>query len=209
VRRRARVLAAALLVTPLLVVGAATPCAACSCTGPATPGGVIDEADLVFVGEVVGDRLVGQGTAQRFRVDRVFKGAMPPEVEIYTDIGPSMVNSCAVLFSPGEPVAVALSRVDGGTYQASACALISIPTLERIAGPGSPPDPGAVFPAIPAANEGQRPAWRPSWWMILGAGLALAVVLIAVGSARNRRRDDRAATEGLPTDVPPPEGHPG
>ena len=208
-RRLGRVLTATLLATTVLVVGSAAPCAACSCAGSPTPGAVIEESDLVFVGEVVGDRLVGLGTAQRFRVDQVFKGAMPPEVEIYTDIGPTMVNSCAVLFSPGEPVAVALSRVGDGTYQTSTCALISIATLERIAGEGSPPDPAATFPAIPAANEGQRTAWRPAWWMIVGAGLLLAVALIAIGTVRNRRRDDRAATTGLPADVPPPDGHPG
>ena len=207
-RRRVRVLAVAALLAPTLLVSTAAPCRACTCV-PRTPGAVLQDADLVFVGEVVGDRLVGQGTAQRFRVDRVVVGAMPPEVEIYTAIGPDMVDSCAVLFSPGEPVAVALTLMDDGSYQTSSCALISVATVERILGEGSPPDPAAVFPAIPAANEGQRPDWRPTWWMIVGAGLLLAVVLIVVATVRGRRRDAGATTEGLPEDVPPPAGHPG
>jgi hypothetical protein len=200
-RRLASIFVAAVAAYPLLVASAA-PCLACSCAAR-TPGEVIEAADVVFVGEVTGDRLVGDGTAQRFRVERVYAGAVPPEVEIWAAIGPRMVDTCAVLFAPGDRVAVALSRVDGPyPYQASGCSLISVETLQRIAGEGRPPDPSATFPQIAPVNEGQEPPWFLPGWAIVALGATLALGLMALSIARGRHRP--APASALPEEVPPP-----
>jgi hypothetical protein len=201
VRRLASIIVSAVAALPLLVAGAA-PCLACDCV-PRTPGEVVEDSDVVFVGEVVGDRLVGDGTAQRFRVERVYAGAVPPEVEVYADIGPGAVSSCAVLFAPGDRVAVALSRAETGPYpyQTSGCSLISVGTLERIAGEGRPPDPSATFPQIAPVNEGQEPPWFLPGWAIVALGATLALGLMALSIARGRRGP--APAPALPEEVPP------
>ena len=152
----------------------------------------------MFVGEVVGDRLVGQGTAQRFRVDRVVVGAMPPEVEIYTGIGPDDGEHLRGALLAGRARGGRASR-DGRRHVPD---VVLRPDLRRHAGT----DRGGGRPRrtrprrsrrSPAANEGQRPAGAAPWWMIVGVGPG------AGGGARSSWRpsvtggvDDRAADDG-------------
>jgi hypothetical protein len=204
VSRAARLLIGAVLAVPSVVV-AAPPCLACDCE-PTTPAQILDEAEAVFVGEVLGDRLVDAGTAQRFEVERVYAGALPPEIEVYAPIGPGQVDSCGVLYSVGTRVAVAVSYDQEGRLTSTVCAFVALEQVEAVAGAGDPPDPNVVIAPIPAYEPpGPGPGPLP-WWAVVGLGASGAVALIWGSIVAGRRRGTRETLAPLPADedVPPP-----
>ena len=96
--RPTRLLVALVLATPLALVGTAH-AGTCACGGEVSPARAIEDADAALLGEVVSDRLVADGTLQRVRVDEVYAGSLPPQIEVYAQIGPGVVGPCAMLFS--------------------------------------------------------------------------------------------------------------
>jgi hypothetical protein len=192
-RRGVRVLLGLTLALPLLLA-VPTPCLACACAG-LSASQIIDAADEVFVGTMTGDRLLERGTAQRFEVERVYRGVLPPELELYAPVGPSFVEDCALLFSPGTRVAVAVNRDDQGRPTTSLCATLRIDQVERFAGAGAPPVEGAPFPAIaairPPASE-PIPAWV---WIVLGVVLAVGLIAVSLRRRGLRRADGSDAED--------------
>lgn len=203
-RRIAR-LVIALVFSAAAVVIVATPAVACSCVSrPA--GTIIRGADAVLVGEVVGDRLVQDGTIQRVRVDEVFVGTLPPEIEVYAAIGPGTVDTCSVLFSGGHEVAMALEEDASGRLSQGACSMLSVADARRLGGEPRPPDPDAVAPTqTPPVVGTDAEGALLAWWQVVGLGALAAAALIGGSILAGLRRGRRVGIASLPEETPPPE----
>ena len=169
---RAARLSLAFLLAASVVLLTSTPCAACSCASEPLSG-LLAASDVAFTGEVVSRRPAGQGTIQVLRVDEVYVGALGPRVELYAEIGPQMVSSCALLLPTQTRVAVLADRNADGTFSTSVCAMTTVRALRKAAGEPHPPDPaiGLPEPTVPG-GEGDGGS---------GAGVALAGVLLVAG----------------------------
>lgn len=196
-RRLGRLLALLTLAGTFLVV-AAPPCSACSCA-PSTPKEMLRRADAAFVGTAVGETMVETGTTQTFEVEGVYRGELGPRVEVWAQIGSSVVDTCAVLFPVGDRVAVLLDRDEQGRWQTSACSIVEVSDLEALAGPARPPTAASTSPDGSASPDDPRPATGgeeelPAWAVILiGAGVALAAI---GGQVAWTARRDRSARRG-------------
>jgi hypothetical protein len=117
-----------LLATSALIVGEATPVAACSCAPPSPPAQQIGAADAAFVGRAVATRPIPDGAGDRFSdewtfdVLRTYKGALGSTVEFVThnDYDGDDGGDCGgANFRPGD-VVVVLASLDGdGRLRAS------------------------------------------------------------------------------------------
>jgi hypothetical protein len=192
-----RVLTAA-LVLGLAVTGVlalAAPCLACSCA-PSTPEQAFRRADAAFVGRVVNDVMIETGTTQTFEVEQVFKGQLGPTVDVWAQIGTTVVNSCAIVYPTSDRVAVLLYDDGEGHWSAQACSQVTEAELRRVGGPPREPvEQAAPEPDLAAPAEdlrADRGGGLPTWIVIaLGAILAVAVVWGQITWAA--RRDRRAA----------------
>jgi hypothetical protein len=92
-------------------------------------------------------------------------------------------------------VAVAVNRDEEGRPTTSVCAILQVDQPERFAGPGAPPIEGAPFPTIAARPSEPVPATVPGW-LWAGAGVLLAVLLIAVWQRRDRAPESPPEEEG-------------
>ena len=192
------------------VVLSAAPCLACSCA-LRPPAEALEDAEAAFIGEVISDRLVADGTMQRFRVDEVYAGTLPPEVEVHAQIGSGFVNSCAVLFSSGHEVALLLGRDDQGRLTTSVCSMITVAEMRRVGGEPRPPEAAAASVTPPQGGtdgaEGDAVAVGAAlpWWQVALAGLAVGLVLIAVSMVAGKRRATPDPASPIPDEIPPPD----
>ncbi len=205
-RRRIARLVIALVFSVASLAIVITPASACSCVSrPA--GKILRGADAVLVGEVVGDRLVQDGTIQRVRVDEVFVGTLPPEIEVYAAIGPGIVDTCSVLFSGGHEVAMVLEEDAPGRLSQSLCSMLSVDDVRRLGGTPRPPDPDAIAPTQPppvVGTDAEDDALL-AWWQVVGLGALAAAALIGGSTLAGLRRARRVGTASLPEEAPPPE----
>lgn len=187
------------------VLTVAPRCWACGCVFR-SPAKVVGGADAVFVGEVTAETPVDPVTTiQTFEVRKVFKGAVLSRIDVVAQIGPGGGSSCAVLFPPGAPVAVAVHRNDDGTWSSDACSVLTVAELEKVAGPGRAPAPA---PPTPSATRTSPPPRDPSgavsfpgWLVPLlgGAGGALLIALSLLVGRRRARREVPAGVEPAET----------
>ena len=158
-------------------------------------------ADAALIGEVMSDRLVQDGTMQRVRVEQVYVGDLPPEIEVYAPIGSGIVDPCGVLFSGGHPVAMVLTADATGRLSQDACSLLDVATLRAVGGAARPPDSRAVAPAtqppIGTASAGVG-AGSLAGWQIASLGALAAVALIACWIRIEQRRGRHAAGPTTP-----------
>ncbi len=199
----------------------ASPCFACGCT-PQTPKQVLRRADAAFVGEVTSQRpLDAMTTAQTFRVDAVYKGALHSTVDVVASMGAAGGSDCAILFPSGSRVAVVLQQ-QGDHWISDACSLLTLAELRRVAPAPEPPLPGQA-PEPPLSGQGQTVGSTPSTSApstgsgggISGAGAiggallavaAIAFVLSLESRRATRARRDREPDEaGLETEEAAPE----
>lgn len=189
-RRAVRVSVAALMAGSSIVIAAST-CWACECA-QATAGQVLDAADAAFVGEVVNERiLTPTSTIQVFEVEAVYKGQLGPTVEVIMQVGAGGGSSCGVLFSRGQRLAVALTRLPEGTFTTTLCQRLSPEEIERVGGTPLPPDseisPAPQSPPVARRSSPLLPDWAVVPLGALGA-LALMVAAVWLQNARARRR---------------------
>jgi hypothetical protein len=170
-----------------LVAGSLTiapPASACSCAPPEFPQR-LDEADGAFVGTWV-DRAVilGGQAAVTFEVERVLKGGFGPRAIVRTE---ARGSACGLELLGTARTGLLLERAGDGVWTSDLCSMV--PATELLAAAsGQPPDP-AIAPVGVGWSVG-------SIVTLLVAGLAVAVVGIAVGV---RRREGRGAPA---SDVP-------
>jgi hypothetical protein len=191
--RALRWLLAGLLAIPVVVIGA-SPCLACSCAAEPLRARLA-HADVAFEGRVTDSRAAPAGTIQVLAVDGVYQGDLPPEVELFAQIGQGVVHSCAVLLPTGSTVGVVADRNDDGTYSTNVCLLTTPASLARALGPARPPSasPREGPPAAPAATD--APIGLPAWLVaVLGAlgGLVLIGGTVAAGPRLAACRERRA-----------------
>ena len=154
-------------------------------------------ADAVFVGVVTAETPVDAVTTiQTFEVRRVFKGAVLSRIDVVAQIGPGGGSSCAVLFPPGAPVAVAVHRNDDGTLVLGRVLRADHHRGGEGGGPGAravpaPPTPSATRgPSATDGSAARDPSGAPSFpgWLVPLLGGAGGVLLIALSFLVGRRR---------------------
>jgi hypothetical protein len=167
---------------------------------------VLRRADAAFVGEVTSQRpLDAMTTAQTFRVDAVYKGALHTTVDVVASMGAAGGSDCAILFPSGSRVAVVLQQ-QGDRWISDACSLLTTAQLRRVAPPPQPPLPGAGPQAggptpsstsAPASAAGSSSGGGISGAGVIAGGL-LAIAAIAFVLSLESRRATRARREWAP-----------
>lgn len=188
-----------------------SPCFACGCT-PQTPKQVLRRADAAFVGEVTSQRpLDAMTTAQTFRVDAVYKGALYSSVDVVASMGAAGGSDCAILFPSGSQVAVVLQQ-QGDHWISDACSLLTMAQLRRGAPPPRPPLPGPApqaggptapptsAPATSGGSSGSASRGGISGAGVIAGGL-LAIAAIAFVLSLESRRATRARRDRESDDV--------
>lgn len=163
--------AAVLLVLGGLVVGA--PAAyACSCAYPPDSPDLVDMADVVFTGRVVGDRVVGSSRFLSFDVERVYKGDAAARQRVRTH---AQSSACGLSLD-GTDRYVLHGSGTAADLTASLCG--GSRPGDRVVGlgPGRPPRPGTDGPSLLTADV--DPVTLALGGTVLGLGLVAAVVLV-------------------------------
>jgi len=206
VGRIARLLVAAAVAVPL-VGSAAGPAAACACL-PIEPQQIVHRADAIISGRIENEiSLDATHTRSIVRVDGVYRGAVPAEIFVDTDLGTGGGSSCAVLYPVGTVVdPMVLQKLGNGSYTIEQCVIGSMPHVRALLGAARPPPPAGPSPsaspvAIPVATS--TPLRGMSWGAV-GLGLVVAVVLIAAAARWSGRRAVETASPF--DDLAPPTG---
>jgi hypothetical protein len=210
---------AMILALPALTAQAtlgAQPAVACSCVS-FTDQQAFDRADAVFVGDVVGYEPPPTATGYSsndpalwiFRVDRVYKGRIPPRQEVVSEF--SSV-SCGLELPRSGEVLVFATRTGGSfspvptpdQYYAGLCSgtrATSAAPVPSTLGDGYRPRargpktslPGGDRVLGPDGEETPRPYDTvTSIWIMLGPVLGIALVSIVVAALLRHRRSTRS-----------------
>jgi hypothetical protein len=221
VGRMARLLIAAAVAVPL-AGAAAGPAAACACL-PIEPQQVVHRADAIISGRIENEiSLDATHTRSIVRVDGVYRGAVPAEISVDTNLGTGGGSSCAVLYPVGTVVdPMVLQKLGNGSYTIEQCVIGSMPHVRALLGAARPPpldgsSPSVSAVAIPVATSTPLPGMS---WGAVGLGLVIAVVLITAAVRWSGRHaaetvssfDDPASGTGDATGPPgdPDAGTPG
>ena len=178
VRHISAVLAGLLLVvTSIWAIPA--PAYACSCAYANDDPALLDRAEVIFTGTVIGERSLGYNRTYTFAVTKVYKGSAYAEQRVQSAsqssaCGLDLVGSGPFLVLAGyAPSGTVLANSCGGTTKAPAPAAPAPAAL----GPGSLPQPGVEPPNPPGVI-----------WPAVGA---LLVATAAVLFLARRRRSIR------------------
>jgi len=190
VGRIARLMIAAAVAVPL-VGSAAGPAAACACL-PIEPEQIVHRADAIISGRIENEiSLDPTHTRSIVAVEGVYRGAVPAEIFVDTDLGTGGGSSCAVLYPVGTLVdPMVLQKLGNGSYSIEQCVIGSMPHVRALLGAARPPPPDVASPsasavAIPVATSTPLPGMS---WGAVGLGLVVAVVLIAAAVRWSGRR---------------------
>lgn len=172
------------LAAVILVPG---PASACSCVEPPPPAEALEDADAVFLGEVVETRVVGGEfdgeLIARITVEEIWKGEVTELVDVRTQPDSAM---CGYHFTAGGRDLIYAQSGDADDYTTGLCT--------RTAPADSAREDLAAFGEgrEPAAGE-QLAEDGPPWIVLSLAGLAVvvAVGLAVAGLAWRRRHPSR------------------
>lgn len=187
---------------------------ACTCLPPKPPREALELATAVFSGKVVSQRLDDSGDVRiRFEVERVFKSAVDPVVELAT--APSAA-ACGRSFSSGQSYLVYATGTPDGPLRDHACSrtqalLEAGPDLAAL-GPGRPPgataapldagpsrEPPRIDPATPPPiPSGDRGCFIGENAHALDPSLCLGLWMLA-GLRRRRGRGDSFESKTSPS----------
>lgn len=184
---RLAVVVLTLTATMALLLMAPSPASACSCMEAPAPTEALEDADAVFLGEVVETRGTGgefDGELfARIAVEEVWKGEVAELVDVRTQLDSAM---CGYHFTAGDRDLIYAQQGDDGGYSTHLCTR------------SAPAD--AAGEDLTAFGEGQAPVAGEQFaedgpsWLILGvAGLvtAAAGALVVAGVAWRRRHPSR------------------
>jgi hypothetical protein len=188
VGRIARLLIAAAVAVPL-AGSAAGPAAACACL-PVEPAQIVHRADAIISGRIENEiSLDATHTRSIVRVEGVYRGAVPAEIFVDTDLGTGGGSSCAVLYPVGSVVdPMVLEKLANGRYTIEQCVIGSMPHVRALLGAARPPpslSPSESAVPIPVAASTPIPGMS---WGAVGLGLLVAVALIAAAVRWSGRR---------------------
>ncbi len=186
--RIARLLIAAAVAVPL-AGSAAGPAAACACL-PVEPAQIVHRADAIISGRIENEiSLDATHTRSIVRVEGVYRGAVPAEIFVDTDLGTGGGSSCAVLYPVGSVVdPMVLEKLANGSYTIEQCVIGSMPHVRALLGAARPPpslSPSESAVPIPVAASTPIPGMS---WGAVGLGLLVAVALIAAAVRWSGRR---------------------
>jgi hypothetical protein len=155
------------------------PTASASCAYPADSPENLQRADVVFVGEIVGDRsgMIGAQRELTFKVDQVYKG------EAYAQQLVVSSSADGKLEITGTGPFVVLARYGSPGTDGPAAKLTSDSCSGTRAGP-PPASLGAGRP--PVAGSSARASRHPE--LLLGVGAAFIIGAIVVNRRAGRRR---------------------
>jgi hypothetical protein len=189
VGRIARLLIAAAVAVPL-AGSAAGPAAACACL-PVEPAQIVHRADAIISGRIENEiSLDATHTRSIVRVEGVYRGAVPAEIFVDTDLGTGGGSSCAVLYPVGSVVdPMVLEKLANGSYTIEQCVIGSMPHVRALLGAARPPPPplSPSESAVPIPVAASTPIPGMSWGAV-GLGLLVAVALIAAAVRWSGRR---------------------
>jgi MYXO-CTERM domain-containing protein len=182
---------------------------ACSCLPPAPPGDAAGRATAVFEGRTFGARREQNELRFAFEVTRVWKGEVPPSIEIVTALQSA---ACGRSYDFGVPYVVyATARADGtlvdNLCSRSRMVVDAVEDLDTL-GAGRPPlqdgasvpgpvgpdiEPPRIEPTGPGANDEPSPATPGRRGCSVGTARAdapggLAVLVLALVLRRRSRR---------------------
>jgi hypothetical protein len=178
-----------LALSTLMLLGTG-PAFACSCV-VATTAQHIEQADLVFTGEVVAVSRDRQTATYAVRANRVFKGELlEQDVTIESS---SSGSSCGIDLPESEP-AVFFVNTAADSLQANACGGTTLSTAALEGEITAALGDGKVPPGVTTADDpgNEKPAADPgSGELALAVGLGILALVAAVGFgvlASRRRR---------------------
>ena len=206
--RIARLLIAAAVAVPL-VGSAAGPAAACACL-PIEPQQIVHRADAIISGLVDNEiSLDATHTRSIVRVEGVYRGAVPAQIFVDTDLGTGGGSTCAILYPVGSVIdPMVLQKLANGSYTIEQCVIGSMPHVRALLGEARPPPPAeASASAVPIPVGASTPLPGMSWGAV-GLGLVVAVVLIAAAVRWSGRRAVETASpfDDLPAPGPDDAG---
>lgn len=164
----------------LFTLPLASPASACSCLPPPPPGEALQQAEAVFLGEVVGNRLVedpggASGRQVTFRLLRRWKGPETAEVVVAT---PRDEAGCGVWFEPGEAYLV-YAHPSEGHLQTTLCTRTAAATAAEA-------DLAALGEGRPVSQAEESPKGGTCGGTT-NAAAAQAVLFVGLGLALRRR----------------------
>nr|WP_294694328.1 hypothetical protein [uncultured Friedmanniella sp.] len=176
-----RGLVAAVLLALAALVAGGSPASACSCVYPADAQVLVDQADVVFTGRVVQDRVVGRSRFLTFDVDLVYKGNVAARQRLRTN---AQSSACGLSLVAGPERYVVHGRGTAASLTSGLCD--GTRPGDRVVGlgPGQAPRPGRDGPSLLSAEVDALPVVVGA--ALLGASLAAVVLLV-----RRRRRSAR------------------
>jgi len=170
----------ALSATFAILIAAPSPAWACSCAEPPPPTQALDEADAVFLGEIVETRRVGGEfdgeLIARVAVEEVWKGEVAELVDVHTEPDSAM---CGYGFTAGDRDLL-YAQHDDDSYSTHLCT--------RSAPVEAAEEDLAAFGEgrAPVAGE-QLTGDGPSWFVLGAVGLTILVAAALVVGWRFRR----------------------
>jgi hypothetical protein len=155
-------LACAIVVALVLAVGPRA-ARACSCLPPAPPADAAGRATAVFEGRTFGARREQNELRFAFEVTRVWKGEVPPSIEIVTALQSA---ACGRSYEFGVPYVVYASTRDDGTLVDNLCSrsrmvVDAVEDLDTL-GAGRPPLPDGASVPGPVGPDVEPPRIEPT-----------------------------------------------
>jgi hypothetical protein len=166
-RRRAAFAIAGLLLVVASIWAVPPRAYACGCVYADDDPALVDLADVIFTGTVVGDRRLGHSRTYTFEVTKVYKGSAYAEQRVQTS---AQRPACGLDLDGSGPFLVFADYAPSGVLLANSCGGTTDAPAPAGFGPGSPPQPGVEPPTVRGT----------SWPAVAGLlVLTVAVLLLA------------------------------
>jgi hypothetical protein len=150
---------------------------ACGCIHDIEDPALVDLAEVIFTGTVVGERSLGYNRTYIFAVQRVYKGSVYAEQRVQTA---SQRSACGLDLNGPGPFLVLGGYAPNGVLLANACGGSAKAPAPAYLGPGTPPRPGTEPPDVPGVI-----------WPAAGGLLLISGVVLLIGWRRMSPRPKR------------------
>ena len=140
---------------------------ACGCIHDSEDPALVDLAEVIFTGTVVGERSLGYNRTYIFAVQRVYKGSVYAEQRVQTA---SQRSACGLDLNGPGPFLVLGGYAPNGVLLANACGGSTKAPAPAELGAGAPPLPGTEPPDVPGV------IWPAAGGLLLITGVVLFVV---------------------------------
>ena len=150
------------------------PAYACGCIYDSDDPVLVERAEVIFTGTVIGERTLGYNRTYTFAVTKVYKGSAYAEQRVQTA---SQNSACGLNLNGSGPFLVLAGYAPSGVVLANSCGGTTAGPAPAELGPGSLPRPGVEPPDAAGVI----------WPVVAGLLLVTAVVLLAAWRRRSPR----------------------